>query len=66
MIERNPALSALLLNREAAAKALSIGERTLWNLTKSGEIPCVHIGRRVLYDPLDFPAFIKARKESGQ
>jgi excisionase family DNA binding protein len=47
--------------REAAA-ALSISERTLWSLTKSGDMPCVRIGRSVRYDPEDIRSWIDAQK----
>ncbi len=37
------------LTAPEAAKALGIGERLLWSETKSGHIPHVRIGTRVLY-----------------
>jgi excisionase family DNA binding protein len=42
----------LLLTPCEAAKALSICERSLWTMTKTNQIPVVHIGRSVRY-PLD-------------
>lgn len=49
-----PAASAgpvrLLLGARDASHALSICEKTLWSLTEPrGPIPCVRIGKRVLY-----------------
>lgn len=41
----------LLLSPRQAAQALSICERTLFTLTRSGAIPCVRIGRLVRYAP---------------
>ena len=45
--------SPLALRPHAAAKALSISERTLWQLTHDGHIPCVRVGngkkKTVLY-----------------
>lgn len=35
-----------------AAKLLGVGERLLWAKTKTGEIPHLRIGRRVVY-PVD-------------
>ncbi len=52
----------LLLTSPEAAKALAISARTLWTLTKRGEIPSVKIGRAVRYDPADLRAWIDARK----
>jgi hypothetical protein len=39
----------LALRAPAAAKALGIGVRLLWSKTNAGEIPCVRIGRTVVY-----------------
>ena len=39
----------LAVDVRAAAALLSISERTLFSLTKSGAIPCVRIGRSVRY-----------------
>ena len=56
----------MLLSARAASKTLSICERSLWGVTKRGEIPCIRIGRRVLYDPRDLRAWIDSKKEEGQ
>ncbi|MCI0638481.1 MAG: helix-turn-helix domain-containing protein [Gemmataceae bacterium] len=37
-------LEPILLRAEEAAAALAISERTLWELTQNGEIPCVAVG----------------------
>ncbi len=39
----------LALRPREAAKALGIGERLLWSKTNAGEIPCVRIGRVIVY-----------------
>jgi excisionase family DNA binding protein len=52
----------LLLTPREAARMLSICEKTLWSLTKRGEIPAVRIGRAVRYDPRDLAAWIKSAK----
>ena len=54
----------LLLSAREAAHALRICERTLWQLMKDGEIPCVHIGKRTLYDPHDLERWIERQKIS--
>ena len=51
-----------LLRPREAAEALCISERTLWTLTKLGEIPCVRLGRSVRYDPGDLRDRIQALK----
>jgi excisionase family DNA binding protein len=58
-------LARLLLTRRQAAQTLAIGERTLWELTRSGAIPCLRIGRAVRYSPLDLQAWIETRKHLG-
>ena len=55
-------ITQLLLSARDAAKALSLCERTLWQLTKDGAIPCVRCGRRVLYDPRDLGQWIDRQK----
>ena len=55
----------LLLDVHDTAEALSICERKLWELTNQGDIPCVRIGRRVLYDPRALRAWIDGQYQSG-
>jgi len=49
----NRNVQTLALRPREAAKALSISERHLWQLTKDGKIPCVRVGdgrrKTVLY-----------------
>ena len=54
----------LLLTPKEAAKALSVCERTLYELTKTGELPAVRIGRAVRYDVGDLRAWIERAKKS--
>ncbi len=59
-----PTLEPMLLTARQAAKVLSISERTLWGLTKSGDIPAVRFGgRNVRYSPDDLKAWIRRRSE---
>ena len=55
-----------LLKPEETAELLSISPRTLWTLTKKGEIPCVRVGRAVRYDPPDLRINIESQKQSGK
>jgi excisionase family DNA binding protein len=52
----------VLLTAKQASQRLAISERTLFTLTKSGEIPHVQIGRLVRYDVVDLRAWISNRK----
>ena len=65
MSDRTPTTPALGLRPRDAAKALGISERTLWTWTKSGEIPCVKIGRIVMYPVLELQACL-SRKAGEQ
>jgi excisionase family DNA binding protein len=56
---------ALLLKPNEAATLLAISPRLLWSLTKSGDLPCVRIGRAVRYDPRDLTAWIDRQKSDG-
>lgn len=61
---KEPSIQPLLLTARQAAKALSISERTLYTLTKTGEIPAIKVGRLVRYDPRDLDAWIHRAKNS--
>ena len=54
--------SPLLLTPRQAAQTLAVCEKTLYTLTKRGELPSVRIGRAVRYDVADLQAFINSRK----
>jgi len=51
-----------LLTSRQAAEALAISERTLWELTNRGDMPCVRLGRSVRYDPADLKAWVQEKK----
>jgi excisionase family DNA binding protein len=59
------ATDPVLLNARQTAEALGISPRTLWALTKHGELPHVRVGRAVRYRPADLDAWAEARKQSG-
>jgi excisionase family DNA binding protein len=52
----------LLLTVRQAAEALSICEKSLWNLTKRGDLPAVRIGKSVRYTLEDLQSFIGRSK----
>lgn len=51
----------LLLRAREAAETLGIGSRTLWVMTKCGEIPSVRIGKSVRYSPIQLQEWIEAQ-----
>lgn len=59
--------SRLLLPVREAAAALSICEKTLWSITRPrGDLPCVRIGRRVLYAVDELRRWIDAQEKGGE
>lgn len=55
----------LLLSSREAAKTLNICERTLYSLTKAGELPVVRIGRAVRYSLDDLKDWIRKNSEKS-
>lgn len=54
------------LSRREVSKQTGLSERTIQNLTApNGPLPCVRIGRRVLYRPSDLEAFLQARSTAS-
>jgi excisionase family DNA binding protein len=51
----------LLVDAREAARLLSVSARTLWRLTKDGEVPSVRIGRRVLFAPDALRAWVAVK-----
>ena len=58
------ALPRLLVSPRECAKILSLCEKTVWNLTKRGEIPCLKIGRSVRYSLPVLEAWVKDHSET--
>jgi len=61
----NYVVSPFLLTPKEAAKALNICERTLYGLTKAGELPVVRIGRAVRYNVQDLKDFIQKKSSEN-
>lgn len=51
-----------LMTVKDAAAYLAISERKLWDMSNTGEIPCVRLGRAVRYDLQDLDSFIARAK----
>jgi excisionase family DNA binding protein len=60
--EQKQTIEPLLISSMQAAKSLGICERQLFTMTKNGSIPCVRIGKRVLYDIQDLRQWIDQQK----
>jgi excisionase family DNA binding protein len=59
-------IQPVLLIQRQAAKFLAISEKTLYNLTRCGQIPVVRIGKRgVRYDPADLRAWVERSKSTS-
>lgn len=61
---------ALALRPRAAAEALGISPRLLWQLTRDGQIPCVRVGsgkrRTVLYPLADLQAWLSGQAAAAK
>ena len=55
----------LLLTARQAAQVLGISPRTLFSLTKNGDLPVVRFGRLVRYSPNDLRDWIESHTEGG-
>jgi excisionase family DNA binding protein len=56
----------LALRAKDAARLLGISTRTLWNLTKEGEIPHLRLRRTVTYPVAELRAWMKRRSKGGK
>ena len=54
-------IPVLLLSPRQAARALNVCEKTIYNLTKAGELRVLKVGRLTRYDPEDLRRWIRAR-----
>ncbi len=57
-----PRTSPQLLTSREAAQTLAISERTLWTLTRRGDVRSVRFGRAVRYDVADLNAMVERAK----
>ena len=57
--------SRFLLSTRETAKRLSISDRHLFSLTKSGILPCVRVGTRVLYSVETIKQWMRESEASG-
>ncbi len=57
-----PKQEKLLLSASETAEILSISARLLWTKTKSGEIPSVRLGTRVLYSVAKLRAWLESQE----
>jgi len=55
----------LALRPKEAAKALGIGERKLWAMTNSGELPHARIGRAVIYPVRELQEWLSDQTGKG-
>jgi excisionase family DNA binding protein len=52
-------------NAREAARIIGISERTLWGLTKRGQIRCFRVGRSVLYSLDAIRDFIQVQEQKA-
>jgi excisionase family DNA binding protein len=54
------------VNARIAARMLSLSPRTIFQLTKDGDLSHVRVGRRVLYPPDGLREWVAARTQGGR
>jgi len=54
-----------LLSVPEAARLLGVGERFVWKMASTRELPTVKIGRRRLVALADIERFVESRREGG-
>ena len=63
--ESHRPVESAVLNRSEAARYLGIGERLLWSLTASKELPCCKIRSRVVYRRCDLDEYLAKLVSKG-
>ncbi len=53
VLARNREIPDELLDEPAMANRLKVSQQTLQRMRTAGEVPCIRMGRRVLYRPVD-------------
>jgi excisionase family DNA binding protein len=66
VIANLPSEKRLLISETEAARQLSLSRRTLFDLRRSGELPFVPVGAKILYDPSDLRAWIANKKVAAE
>ena len=54
------------MNKADAAKYLTVTPKTLDNMRRRGELACVRIGSRVVFDKVTLDAFMRDRVEKAE
>ena len=61
-----PVIAPLALRPRDAAAALGLSVSTVERLTKAGKLPCVKLGRSVLYPAAMLEEFLRAQAEQAR
>lgn len=60
-----PLVPRLALRPAEAARALGVSERALWAATNAGRIPCVRIGKAILYGVQQLTDWLSRESKGG-
>jgi excisionase family DNA binding protein len=63
--KNEPETPCLALRPREAAKALGISERLLWEWTDRGIVPCVRMGKAILYPVDSLRDWLKRQAQQG-
>ena len=64
--QEQPVIAPLALRPREAAAALGLRVSTLARLTRAGKLPCVKLGRSVLYPVAMLEEFLRARADQAR
>jgi predicted DNA-binding transcriptional regulator AlpA len=63
---QNPQQAQYALSLRQVGQALTLSARSVWSLTKSGQLPSFQVGRRRLVSPAALNNFIADREAAEQ
>jgi hypothetical protein len=62
---RSESPAPLLVSAKDVARMLGISPRSLYAVTASGDLACIQIGRRKLYERAEIDRFINGRRQGS-
>ena len=62
-LNNRPPMEPLLVSEREAGRLLGVTSRTVFSQRKSGQLPAIKIGSRVLYSRDDLAAFVAKKRQ---
>lgn len=64
--KKEPEIPCLAMRLRDAAKALGVSDGFLWQQTKAGVVPCVRVGKAVLYPVDTLRDWLRQQAQAGE